>query len=455
MARKPRDKSRELQQVTQSLTDSVYNGDCVLLLGSEIVLDRNVIPSSGGDSSSYLLDCVVDTQKENGHILRRAKNFSELIVDNGLNVEQVKKWILREIDENIEFVIDDVAPDLRKLLTTRLFRVVLTTTVDPYIESIMEKVWGKGGYRVMNINNSPANNFDLPGKDVRGDEYNEILPTLYYVFGKADPKEPSKKFAIADNDTMETITKWLVSPPGNLMEYIRRKKILAIGCNLNDWCFRFFWYAMRKNGYNLANGDIALLLNTSDSESDKNLHNYLQNTIGIHVEVNSHDFLNQLTERLDEERMADETLINSTFGGIFISYSHKDFPTAWKIFRKLKAEGFNVWLDNSKLQSGNAYDLRIRNAIQQCKIFLPILTPNVADDLLLNKSTYYRKEWELACGVNNEIKIMPVMVFGYNMRASYHKDVPEKFSSATIFEWDKDPFSIFISHIKQYFEATS
>lgn len=455
MARKPKNKNRESDQINQGLTESVYNGDYVLLLGSEVILDRDQLPTSSGNSSTFLLNNVIETQEDNGHILRRAGNFADLIVDNGLSIEKVKEWILNEFKDNIDFDIDDVSPDLRKLLATRLFRVVLTTTVDPYVEKVMEEVWGKDGFRVMNISNPPARNFDLPGKDVRGDEYNEMVPTLYYVFGKAIPDEPSKKFAIADNDTMETITKWLVNPPGNLMEYLNKKKIMAIGCNLNDWCFRFFWYAMRKDSEDLKNGDIALLLNTTESEADKNLHNYLRNTIGIHVEVNSHQFLNRLTDRLEETKIADETLGNSTLGGIFISYSHKDYPTAWKIFRRLKAQGFNVWLDNSKLNPGNDYELRITNAIQQCRIFLPLLTPNVAADLEQGIETYYRKEWRLACGVNSEIKVVPVTVFGYDMRAPYHKEVPEKFLSATVFEWDKDPISNLVSQIKYYLETQS
>lgn len=453
MARKPKNKNKEIEQVNQSLTESVCNGDYVLLLGSEIVLNQDLLPSSLGDSSLYLLNNVIETQEDMGHVLRRSDNFSGLIVDNGLSVDKVKKWVLNEIENNIDFNTDEVSSDLKKLLYTRLFRVVLTTTVDPYIENVMEEIWGKDGYRILNINNTPANNFDLSSNDVRGDEYSEIIPTLYYVFGKADPKDPLKKFAIADNDTMETITKWLINPPGNLMSYLNKKKIMAIGCNLNDWCFRFFWYAMRKDGKDLKNGDIALRLNTTESESDMNLHNYLKNTIGIHVEVNSHHFLNLLTNKLEEKRIANDALLHSTLGGIFISYSHKDYPTAWKIFRKLKAHGFNVWLDNSKLYTGNDYELRIKNAIQQCKVFLPLLTPNVAKDLKGNISTFYRKEWNYVCGENNDTIIMPVTAFGYDMRAPYHQELPEKFLSVTVFDWDKEPISILISHILKHFNS--
>ena len=104
----------------------------------------------------------------------------------------------------------------------------------------MEDVWGKGNFRIKDIYDTQDK--DLILSELKGDEYYDIQPTLYYAFGKADPDKQNHRFVLDDNDLMECIaSKWLDNKYiPNLQSYIQDKKVLLVGCNLKDWCFRFF-----------------------------------------------------------------------------------------------------------------------------------------------------------------------------------------------------------------------
>lgn len=444
-------KERGRKQFDSDIIDKACNGEYVLLLGSEIVVDNDKLPDSYGDSNKILLQNILQTLKEKrGFIDPGIKNFSDFINLTDFKSESLHKFILDEI-YNYTFKIEEVSEDLRKLIATKFFRVVLTTTYDPYIEKVMESVWGKKGFRIMDFFNKKGDTNDLPSENTFGDEYYDIQPTLYYLFGKADPENDNKRFAVTDQELMWIITEWLKNPPPNLMSYLQNKRILSIGCNLNDWCFRFFWYAMRNKDENIAKeGDIALLLNLRESVMDLNLHNFLEKSLGLRVTENSRNFLSSLVENLQEDRISDIVQASSSMGGVFISYAHRDYVAALKLFRRLKKEGFNVWLDSPKLYTGSDFNKRIYNAIQQSKIFIPILSPNIADDLKNPpvEEPYYQKEWKWAAADSNDVKILPVMLPGYSLSEDYHKKVTDILNATTIFDWNSQPLSSLVNDIR-------
>ncbi len=433
----------------ENVVDGICKGEYVLVLGSEIMLDKNYNLDACGDSTKFFLNQIIQTKSANGIVYPAAETFPEFILDNALNPMDVRKWLFDEI-ATMEFDIEDITPDLIKLISTKCFRVVLSTVYDPSVEKIMDEVWGKGNYRIMNIFNNRDRNFDFGKDELLGDEYFDVPPTLYYVFGKADPNEPGLKFVMDDNDTIDCISRWLGNEvPSKLLSFIDSKKLLVLGCNLKDWCFRFFWYAMRhKSTAKLSEGDIAVLLQPEKSEQDKNLFDYLHKTVKVRIQTNSREYIHKLADALAETNIANTALQNSNLGGIFISYASEDFSIAWNIFTRLRKAGFNVWLDNKKLGASDAYDIRIGNAIQQCKAFVLILSPTVAKDLSNNRERYYRTEWELASGENSTIKYFPITISNYDYREIYHQLLPEKIRKVTVFDWSKEPFTNLVSKIE-------
>ena len=61
---------------------------------------------------------------------------------------------------------------------------------------------------------------------------------------------------------------------------------------------------------------------------------------------------------------------------IFISYSTRDDAYASKLAEKLRAEGFDVWIDNRRLRSSEDWWRSIVLAIDACAAFVVLLTPH-------------------------------------------------------------------------------
>lgn len=436
-----------------TVVDNICRGQYVLVLGSDIILDKEnnaENKESKGNLTHFLLNRLIQKQRDNGKYYPNAETFPEFIISNALNAKDVRSWLF-DVLATTDLDNEDFNPDLKRLLATKCFRVVLTTVFDPSIEMLMKEVWGEGNYRTMDVFNPKDESFDLKLNEYAGDEYYDIKPTLYYVFGKADYDDEGKKFVLEDNDMLECISRWLGSDaPQQLLSYIKEKKILALGCNLKDWCFRFFWYAMRNKDCNrLHDGDIAVPLQPDKSEQDRNLYDYLNKTIKVRVQTDSREYIHRLANALDEGLIANTALANCRAGGVFISYAQEDFAIAWNIFTRLREAGFNVWLDNHKLSVSDAYGKRISNAISQCRVFIPLLTSTVATYLEADKDKYFRHEWDLATGANSNIDYFPIVTHNYNYKAPYHQEkVPKAIREVSVFDWTKESFKTLVDKIE-------
>ena len=77
---------------------------------------------------------------------------------------------------------------------------------------------------------------------------------------------------------------------------------------------------------------------------------------------------------------------------IFLSYASQDAEAAHRICEALRAAGLEVWLDQSELRGGDAWDASIRRQIMDCALFVPIISGNTQ----ARDEGYFRLEWKLA-----------------------------------------------------------
>ena len=77
---------------------------------------------------------------------------------------------------------------------------------------------------------------------------------------------------------------------------------------------------------------------------------------------------------------------------VFLSYSSNDVDAARRICESLRAAGIEVWLDQSELRSGDAWDTAIRKQIRTCGVFIPVISSNTS----ARAEGYFRLEWKLA-----------------------------------------------------------
>ncbi len=386
-------------------------GKYVLLLGEDVILKPEY---GGGDVTEYIRnEC--------------EKGLSESDRDKLYEVKVTMKDLVRRmLCEEWEYDIDEMSPSLVKLLETKCFPLVLTTGFDGYVETVMRKIYGK-----LSVKNFLENK----GGIEKNKEYGSFTPTLYYVFGKA--QEGNLDFAYNEDDHMRILCMWMDNDkPQRLIDYLRKKKILAIGGKYENWYFRFFWYCLRQSmNAGEREGDVAISL---DSEKDNKLLDYLQDINVKNHEGQARDFLDDLSQKLcnpDEKLYEAIHLAHRQKMGVFISYAHEDYPIACQIYSSLVSLNAPVWFDTDKLKGGDEYKKRIQEAINECTIFMPILSQQTKEDCENNTWRFYKdEEWKMVL-CNKACRIMPVALYGFDIRQDVHL-IP--FENVTIINWAKD-----------------
>ena len=77
---------------------------------------------------------------------------------------------------------------------------------------------------------------------------------------------------------------------------------------------------------------------------------------------------------------------------VFLSYASQDAGAASRICQALREADIEVWLDQSELRGGDAWDAAIRKQIKTCALFMPIVSANTR----ARAEGYFRLEWKLA-----------------------------------------------------------
>ena len=66
--------------------------------------------------------------------------------------------------------------------------------------------------------------------------------------------------------------------------------------------------------------------------------------------------------------------MNESTKAVFLSYASQDADAAGRICQTLREAGIEVWLDQSELRGGDAWDAAIRKQIKACALFMPIIS---------------------------------------------------------------------------------
>jgi hypothetical protein len=117
--------------------------------------------------------------------------------------------------------------------------------------------------------------------------------------------------------------------------------------------------------------------------------------------------------------------MSETGKAVFLSYASQDSEAARRIAQALRAEGIEVWFDESALAGGEAWDASIRRQIRDCALFVAIVSANTQG----RKEGYFRLEWKLADERSHLIAegtpfVLPVIIDGTKERDAL---VPKSF----------------------------
>ena len=119
---------------------------------------------------------------------------------------------------------------------------------------------------------------------------------------------------------------------------------------------------------------------------------------------------------------------------VFLSYASQDAEAAKRIAEALRAAGVEVWFDQSELRGGDAWDQKIRKQIQECTLFLAVISRHTQE----RAEGYFRLEWKLAVDRSHLMAedvafIVPVVI---DSTPDATARVPEKFREV---QWTRLP----------------
>jgi len=119
---------------------------------------------------------------------------------------------------------------------------------------------------------------------------------------------------------------------------------------------------------------------------------------------------------------------------VFLSYASEDAPAAQRIAEALRSAGIEVWFDREELRGGDAWDRRIREQVQDCRLFIPVISAHTA----ARDEGYFRREWKLAVDRTHDMAedkafLVPVAVDGTSERTAR---VPDSFKHV---QWTRLP----------------
>jgi TolB-like protein/Flp pilus assembly protein TadD len=133
---------------------------------------------------------------------------------------------------------------------------------------------------------------------------------------------------------------------------------------------------------------------------------------------------------------------------VFLSYASQDAQAAQRVCDALRAAGIEVFLDQSELRGGDAWDQKIRHEIHECVLFVPIISQHTQERL----EGYFRHEWMLAAERRHHMAeqkafLVPVVVDDTSDRNAI---VPDLFRAV---QWTRLPggevSSVFVERVRR------
>ncbi len=226
------------------------------------------------------------------------------------------------------------------------------------------------------------------------------VPLVYGLFGRMSVLP---KYVVAEEDELEWVTALQIPEkrPERLFDELGRNHLLFLGCRFPDWLVRFILRTAKNSKLSAERGFSEYLIDV-DAKSNTPLVAFLT-SFSRETQVLALDpvaFVAELARRWQLRQgsnaaaKAPEPGPMSEImppGSLFISYASEDRPAALRLAAELQAAGLPVWLDRQQLDWGSDYTARIRLAIQQCALFLPVLSRTAEQ-----RTGFFRKEWAWA-----------------------------------------------------------
>lgn len=379
-----------------AIIDDIKCGQIIPIIGDEVLYTVN----ESGDKVSlqnYIL------QKLNEEYKQQVQEYSFKNMTVFERLLKSRKTLIRRIKKIIASKEIKIEPCILHFLRNGEFPLIITTTYTDVLERVLS------GY--VSVDYCCDKIHDI-GEIAYNDKNKRLAnKTIFHLFGSLE--DGGLAPCVVTEDDFLTYLHGLSdtnTSPQKLREYIQnkgleRREILALGCNIPDWVFRFLLYSMVKEDL-FVNKDQSFKGGVIDSANDANLAAFLEN-IAYYYGSNILSFIEEINSRLQPQIRH----------SIFVSVFSEDLNSPVhgrqirEIIDKLKTR-YDVWYCGDRLQSyaGEAYWLEIRKGLEECEFFLPIITDKVlnlipsvngakptddrGDQGIINEWKYALKAWK-------------------------------------------------------------
>jgi hypothetical protein len=206
---------------------------------------------------------------------------------------------------------------------------------------------------------------------------------------------------VTEEDMLEFEHLWHDSEkrPQRLINYLKDKYILMLGCNFQNWLTRFFLFALKPESLlDTKLGSSGVIADTKTKE-DEELVLFLARC-QTHLYAGGVDeFIRELSKRWHEQNDKNgssviDNQVNTDFksASVFLSYASEDRAIVESIAAQLEGRGVDVWFDRGELKSGDDFKEKIINNIEESSLFVPIISKNVCT----SQRRFFRLEWRAA-----------------------------------------------------------
>ncbi|MBI3350119.1 MAG: toll/interleukin-1 receptor domain-containing protein [Burkholderiales bacterium] len=326
-------------------------------------------------------------------------------------------------------VVAEPPPALVSLARISDFNLFVTLGFDSLLVDALNRERFGSEPRTQHIGYSPQRPADLPAPQ-------EALvdPVVYALLGRVSA---APDYVITDEDLLEFLSALQSDSrrPNLLFDALQSSHLLMIGCNFPDWLARFFIRITKNRPLSVQRSEAEFVVEERLTD-DRSLVVFLEHfSYGTRiVPMAPTTFVAELERRWLARRRPGpaapaitgrEPEADAPHSPIFLSYARDDSEAAERLYRRLDALGLDVWYDRDRLESGDAYEQKIRRQVRSCAFFVALISRRAEQ----REEGFFRREWRQAeermRGIADHVPfVLPVAVDDVNTRGD---GIPEPF----------------------------
>lgn len=443
---------RNTERFWEQLLDFIEDGRVIPVIGPELLL----LEING--QTTHLYYYLAEQLAKRLHIDFQPGDSLNTVACRYLSEDGQREDIYPELKRVMPKLSEIKLPEtLIKLAEIKRLNLFVTTSFDPLLVYALNQIRYGGQEKTQVLAFSPESNNDLPEALEQLDR-----TTVFHLFGKLTAVP---EYAVTDEDVLEFMhsLQSKTSQPERLFDALTKQNLVVVGCPSSDWLGRFFVRIGKKERLVISRGKTDFLAGDELCNETK-LAAFLQH-FSLRTKVfpmASIEFINELHRRWialhpstpppKETPGSNNDVEKMQTGAVFISYASEDRPAVVLIRDALEQAGIDVWFDRNPdaLRVGENFDTKIKTNIDQCSLFIPIISQNT----LTQKPRFFRTEWNYAQDLagrypDNKRFIIPVAI---DETPPDEPELPEKFRKL---HWERmqdgQTHGAFVNEIKRLY----